>query len=118
MKYPNLPDYLDRRRKLMDSDIERIRELYRDGATIIEIAREYKVTNECIRRWIDENFRQKDIQKSIARSKIDWINKKQKIIDEVKESIKYMKRVSPIFVQYKNEYNRKWKMKQKHETHK
>lgn len=63
-----LADYgWDRRRKLTDEDLEKIFELYAEGKTVREIARQFHVTDVCIRYHVDPSEKKRINDTSIAR---------------------------------------------------
>lgn len=64
-----LADYgLDRRRKLTDEDLEKIFDLYARGKTVREIARQFRVTDVCIRYHIYPSEKKRINDTSIART--------------------------------------------------
>lgn len=64
-----LVDYgLDRRRKLTDEDLEKIFELHAEGKSVREIARQFRVTDGCIRYHIYPSEKKRINDASTART--------------------------------------------------
>lgn len=64
-----LVDYgLDRRRKLTDEDLEKIFELHAEGKPVREIARQFRVTDGCIRYHIYPSEKKRINDASTART--------------------------------------------------
>lgn len=64
-----LADYgLDRRRKLTDEDLEKIFELHAEGKPVREIARQFRVTDVCIRYHIYPSEKKRINDASTART--------------------------------------------------
>jgi len=95
MKYPRLPEYLDRRKKLMSADIKKIRRLRKTGIYAKEIAKLFHVSTAMIYYWTNEKLRQ-NIIKRAANQPVDYsIHKRYQ-----EESKKYVERVFPARTKY------------------
>lgn len=66
-----IPEALDKRIRLMSSDKQKVRELYKTGDyTKAELARMFEVSVTCIYRTLDENYR-----KAQSKYVVDWIRR-------------------------------------------
>ncbi len=63
MEYPRLPKKLDRRCKLTEKDIYRIRILKENGWLLKRIAKKFNVSDMSIYYWTNENYRQESLER-------------------------------------------------------
>lgn len=106
-KFPRLPQELDRRKKLMKEDIEEIRELKKDGLSMLTIAKIYNVSQALICYWTNEKFREK-VRKDAAQYKRSTeAIKRHKEID--RKSILYKMRVHSALRKYRKRYSKEYR---------
>ena len=104
MKYPRLPFYLDRRRKLMPDDIRKIRIRRKLGETIILLAKSFRVSLNTILYWTNEKIRKKILEKNRLTRKKDRQRKRE--IDNI--SKRHIRKDNPLYKEWAKEKNIKY----------
>ena len=114
MKYPRLPEKLDRRKKLMKKDIVRIKLLIKKGCTKSEVARIFKVNRCTINYWVLKKCKDGCSRRNKTRYNIKIKEPKFKALKLklTKSSQKYRKKVYLKYRQYCCELVKKSQKKQ------
>jgi len=118
IKYPKMPDKLDRRKKLTGKKIQEIRELFNQGFSKVYLAKKYHVSDSLLyyhlngeeykKRWIEKvKIRQKEIRQ------IPEYRQREREISN--ESHRYKRRVVPEENQYSVLNCKRWRNKSERE---
>lgn len=101
MQYPRMPEDADRRKKLTVRDVATIRELFKEGWGMRQIARKYGVTHFTIRYWLDDEFKDSDNKKKTATT-----------MHKLKTDpsfVEHRKQIAADVFQHRLKHNPKWK---------
>lgn len=119
MKYPRLPEELDKRRKLTTDDIEEIRRIYKQGSeTHRSLAKSFGVSKTIIRYYLIDAEKRKEINKKRYARLFEVMlfddEKREKHIKGIKKAYKEGYQKYDLRRIYKGKQTYKWKKKKYH----
>lgn len=109
MKYPRLPDKLNRRKKLFAEDLERMKELRKLGLTYKEIGEAVGVQAATVGYHLNPETKRKTIERALREIKYRWKNDpsfRARKLEISRESKKYISKVNPDMNRYKRSFDK------------
>lgn len=109
MKYPRLPEKLDRRKKLFKKDIQKIREKRKNGISVKLLAKIYDVSRTLIYYWTNPKINKliKEHARKCRKEKSELARNNDNLYT------KYISKVNPLYKKWQLEIYKKY-----YETHK
>lgn len=102
MKYPRMPEHLDRRRKMLSVDIALAKKMRRQGASYASIGRRFGVSETAAKYWTNSDFREHAKEQARNARRELWLTMSpEQKADAKRASVETMMRKRKIQPEYK-----------------